>query len=110
MPHKDPEARKAWRQAYHRAHYEKNKEYYAEKRDKQKQKLKRMVTAYVRNQRCVCCTQLQAPEKRIVRGGDAIAHGIAWGWGPERLMQSLQRCVIACERCAEAAERTALAA
>lgn len=110
MPHKDPQARKAWRQAYHKDHYEKNKEYYAEKRDRQKQRLRRMVAAYVRNQPCACCHEVRALEKRIVSGGDAVAHGVAWGWGPERLMTSLQRCVVSCAHCVPVAERLAYAA
>lgn len=110
MPHKDPAARRAWRQAYHREHYEKHKDYYAEKRDKQKAKLKRMVAAYVRNQRCHGCKEARAPEMRIVYGGDAVAHGIAWGWGPERLMGELQRTTVCCERCASRYTRLSIAA
>lgn len=110
MPHKDPEARRAWRQAYHRAHYEKNKEYYAEKRDRQKARLRRMVSAWLRHQRCSGCRDAQAGPLRIVHGAEQVAHGIAWGWGPERLMGELQRCVVCCDRCAARWERQAWAA
>ena len=75
MPHKDPEVRRAWRQAYAQKHYAEHKEYYAHKRDRQKAAARAVV------------------EKMVIRFGFEHPEQfkmISNGWGPPAIAKAFK--------------------
>jgi len=104
MPYKDPEIRREKQKEYQRRFYQKNKQYYADKKKEQLKTAKRFVEDYKRNHPCEHCGEsdircLQFHHKDPTQKDNTICNAARLGWSNKRIKKEIDKCIVLCANC-----------
>lgn len=100
MPYKD----KKKQAEAQRRHYQKNKAYYVDKKNKRREETKAFIKDYKANLKCDKCSENHIscldfhhnnPEEKEV----CIAEMYRKGWGKKRILKEIEKCIVLCSNC-----------
>lgn len=104
MPINDPAARVIYQKIFFKAHYEKNKEYYLRKNDRRRKEARNLVSEFKSQFGCSMCPETDQacldfhhtdPLNKTV----SIANMFRMGWGPQKMIAELKKCIVMCSNC-----------
>jgi len=100
MPYKD----KKKQAAAQKRHYEKNKDYYINKKSERQKKIRDFINDYKSDLKCERCSEThigclefhhENPNEKEI----CISEICRTGWGQERILKEIDKCIVLCANC-----------